>query len=192
MGCPVMYYTYAHYSPDGQVFYIGKGIDDRAFSFGDRSKVWKQAVKYYKGLKIEIIAYWNTEEEAFKHEMELIAHHKNLGADLVNLTDGGRGPFRVKVSNERKAYMSLLLKGRKYELVTCNVCGKKGGRTAMKRWHFDKCTGTHDFKARVTINGKRTSLGRFSTQEEANQACLDAYAKANKPVPKEFYLRKGL
>ena len=30
-------------------------------------------------------------------------------------------------------------KGRKHKLTTCPHCGKEGGITIMKRWHFDNC-----------------------------------------------------
>ena len=42
------------------------------------------------GITIKIIERWNTEEEAYKHEMALIEHHKSLGTHLVNATLGGR------------------------------------------------------------------------------------------------------
>lgn len=58
------YYTYAHLTPQGEIFYIGKGIADRAYSFADRSHNWRRAVKQNKGVQIEILANWGTEEEA--------------------------------------------------------------------------------------------------------------------------------
>ena len=89
-------------------------------------------------------------------------------------------------SPEANRLCSLKNKGRVFEKVTCNVCGKTGGLTSMKRWHFEKCTGTHQFRARATIDGKRIHLGRFDTQEEAHKKTVDYYNMANKPLPKEL------
>jgi hypothetical protein len=69
-----MYYTYAHYNLNGDLFYIGKGKGNRAFSHGDRSREWKDYVYKTDGITIKIVERWNTEEEAYKHEMALIEY----------------------------------------------------------------------------------------------------------------------
>ena len=186
------YYTYAHSSPEGKIFYIGKGIANRAYSFNDRSHDWKRAVKYHNGLSIKILAHWDTEQEAFEHEKVLISCFKDMRYDLVNLTSGGQGPYKLKQSQETKKLKSLKLKGFKHLLVTCPKCNKTGGKTSMKRWHFEKCTGNRPYKARVTIDGKRVCLGYFETKDLATEAEIKAYKEANKPLPKEFIRHKGL
>jgi hypothetical protein len=35
-------------------------------------------------------------------------------------------------------------------------------------------------------------LGRFATQEEADQKAIEYYASVNKPLPKEFLWHKGM
>jgi hypothetical protein len=95
-----------------------------------------------------------------------------------------------KQSEETKAKRSAKLKNYVHKTLTCPRCGKSGGETSLKRWHFDKCTGTHEFRARATLDGKRVHLGRFSTKEEADNATLAFYNSVNKPVPKEFWLRR--
>lgn len=42
-------------------------------------------------------------------------------------------------SEETKLKMSAAHRGRKLPLVTCPTCGKVGGATAMKQWHFANC-----------------------------------------------------
>ena len=37
--------TYAHYKPDGTMFYIGKGSISRAYSKAGRNVVWKRTVE---------------------------------------------------------------------------------------------------------------------------------------------------
>jgi GIY-YIG catalytic domain len=56
--------------------------------------------------------------------------------------------------------------------VSCIKCRKTGSLAGISRWHFDGCIGQRNFRARVTIDGKRVVIGVFSTKEEANQARL--------------------
>ena len=43
------------------------------------------------------------------------------------------------ITEETKLKISQANLGRKHQRVTCPHCGKKGGITAMPRWHFDNC-----------------------------------------------------
>jgi hypothetical protein len=169
------YCTYSHSAPNGKIFYIGKGNAYRPYAFSDRSQDWKRAVMKHGGVQIQVLAKWETEEEAFEHEKFLIACFDDLKFDLVNKTKGGRGPYGIKLSDESKLKKSLQMKGYVHKTVTCPNCGKSGGETSMKRWHFEKCSGTHEVRARVTVEGKRVHLGRFSTQQEADDAMALAY-----------------
>jgi ribosomal protein S27AE len=180
------HYTYAHSSPEGKVFYVGKGVNDRAFSFSDRSHDWKRAVKQHNGVTIQILAEWDTEEEAFAHERFLVSCFQDMQISLVNLTGGGKGPYGVKQSEEANKIRSQKIKGFVHKKITCPKCGAVGGQTSMKRWHFEKCAGLKLFRARAYIDGKRIHLGKFATQEEADQRVIAFYAAANKPLPKEF------
>ena len=187
------HYTYAHLTPQGKIFYIGKGVDDRAYSFSDRSHDWRRAVKQHKGVQIEILANWDTEEEAFDHEKLLIACFTDMNYDLVNKTKGGKGAYGVVWSEERKQKLSQTLTGIKHKIVTCPHCGTCGGATSIYRWHFDNCTGKKStFKARVSYNNERIYLGKFATKQEADQKCIDFYASVNKQLPKEFIRHKGI
>jgi hypothetical protein len=56
--------------------------------------------------------------------------------------------------------------------VSCIKCRKTGSLGGISRWHFDGCIGQRNFTARVTVDGKRFSIGVFATKEEANQARL--------------------
>jgi hypothetical protein len=185
------YYTYAHYTPKGDIFYIGKGTENRAYSTRDRGYKWKEIVKKNMGISIQILANWDTEEEAFSHEQLLIDCFKGMGANLVNLTNGGRGPNGYMQSPETRKKKRDKMLGYKYKLVTCPKCGTTGGNTSIYRWHFDKCTGAKKYKARVTIDGKRMFLGNFATKDQATQVMINYYASVNKPLPKEFIKFRG-
>lgn len=101
-----MHYTYAHIRNDtGKIFYIGKGVRYRANAIKSRNQYWQNIVDKH-GYKIEILAYWNTESEAFDHEKLLISCFKDMGYKLANLTDGGDGSSGWKASEETKRKMS--------------------------------------------------------------------------------------
>ena len=101
------YYTYAYLREDGSPYYIGKGIGKRIFDKTNRSscsvpKDKKRIIYLKKKL---------TEEEAFKHEIYMIAilGRKDLGTGMLrNLTDGGEGFSSLQMKlfwekrNERK------------------------------------------------------------------------------------------
>ena len=91
-----VFYTYAHYTPQGRLFYIGKGLGGRAHSFYQRGNYWENIVAKYGKPDVQILANWNTEEEAFDHEILLIDCFKELGHKLCNLTKGGEGTSGFK------------------------------------------------------------------------------------------------
>jgi len=127
--------TYAHYTPQGRLFYIGKGSNElRAYQFTGRNNYWRKIVSKYGEPDVQILANWNTEEEAFDHERLLISCFRDLGHQLANLTDGGDGTSGYKQtaehiekvrkaktgkpihSEEFKQKLSAVHKGNKYNL----------------------------------------------------------------------------
>lgn len=116
------YYTYAHYTADtNKLFYIGKGSIPkhrqsgilRAKSSKGRNKYWQHRVNKH-GFRAEVLAYWETEQEALDHEILLISCFKDLNFELCNLTDGGEGLSGIKHNEEFKKAASLRMKGNKY------------------------------------------------------------------------------
>lgn len=105
------FYTYAHYRlSDNSVFYIGKGKGSRAYSADPRNPFWSNVVRKH-GFKAEILAVWDTEQEAFEHEKFLIAcFRKDLKIVLCNLTDGGEGRSGFTNTAEVRAAHSKLMR----------------------------------------------------------------------------------
>ena len=67
------FYTYAHYrASDGKLFYIGKGTGTRYKSSDTRNAFWASTVKKH-GFTSEILARWDSDQEASEHEIFLIA-----------------------------------------------------------------------------------------------------------------------
>ena len=173
-----MYYTYAHSLPNGKVFYIGKGVERRAFSTSDRSLKWREVVSKQRGYTVQILADWKTEDEAFKHEQFLISCFTDLGHNLVNQTSGGKGPMDYCRTEEVRKKAADKVRGFKHPIIECPHCGHIGGATTMKRWHFDNCTGKRPtFKSRTTVNGVRVYLGKYHTQEEADKIAAEYKAR---------------
>jgi hypothetical protein len=85
------FYTYAWMREDGTPYYIGKGSGKRAYS-GKGRKPHREPPKDKS--RILILKRNLTEEEAFKHEVYMIAilGRKDKGTGILwNFTDGGDG-----------------------------------------------------------------------------------------------------
>jgi hypothetical protein len=83
-----MYYVYLYLREDRTPYYVGKGIDQRAF---------KQHIRGGGDIRpddkdrIKIIKYFDVEEDAYEFEKWLIALYgrKSDGGILINIKDGG-------------------------------------------------------------------------------------------------------
>ena len=93
----------------------------------------------FRSLFIDVLAKWETEEEAFEHEKFIIQCFLDMGHRLVNKTKGGRGPYGRIESEETRQKRREKNTGYVHKIVTCPKCGTTGGETSMKRWHFDNC-----------------------------------------------------
>jgi len=88
------------------VFYIGKGHGRRAWAKDYRNNHWNHIVAKYPDYKIEILARWSTEKEAFDHEVFLIDTFRAMGTKLTNVTNGGDGVSGYKHTLETKKILS--------------------------------------------------------------------------------------
>jgi hypothetical protein len=86
------FYTYAHVRPDtGEIFYVGKGSNKRAYERQGRNEHWHRTVKKNSGIfEVRILNWFNNEDDAYAAEMWRIAELAPLG-HLVNQTKGGDG-----------------------------------------------------------------------------------------------------
>jgi hypothetical protein len=181
------YYTYVHCTPDGEVFYVGKGTGGRVYSTRGRNIRWHEMVDAHDGIMMKIMKKFESEQDAFLHERELISAFLGAGAKLVNITSGGKGPKDYKQSPESRAKKSKRLRGYVHKVLECPHCKTVGGATAIKRWHFENCTGAHPkYKARVTIHGVRRYLGKFHTEQEVASAIVAECKKEGVSVPLAF------
>jgi hypothetical protein len=100
------YYVYGHYTLDGRLFYVGKGVGDRAWVKRSRNPHWKNVANKC-GLEVKILVDSLTEEEALQKEKELI---EEIGIEnLTNMRPGGRpGPIQKgkRLTAEHKKNLS--------------------------------------------------------------------------------------
>lgn len=82
------HYVYCHKGPEGEIFYVGKGVGDRAYS-KDRMPHWHHYVKTRCGgqYTVEIVRRFQSDEAALDFENDLMALY---GDHLVNWVNPGR------------------------------------------------------------------------------------------------------
>ena len=106
---PNRFYTYAYLREDRTPYYIGKGQGSRVYSK-------HRTINSPKDKSRIIFLKQNlTEEDAFKHEIYMIAvlGRKDLGTGILrNRTDGGEGSSGVIISEETRRKISEASKGR--------------------------------------------------------------------------------
>ncbi len=109
---PNRFYTYAYLREDRTPYYIGKGTGKRILRKG-KCEVSPPTDKN----KILILKQNLTEEEAFRHEIYMIAvfGRKDLGNGILrNKTNGGDGSSGVVRSEETRIKYSEATKGKKW------------------------------------------------------------------------------
>jgi hypothetical protein len=119
---PNRFYTYAYLREDRTPYYIGKGQTRRAYQQNGKSC----AVPKDKS-RIIFLKYNLTEEDAFKHEIYMIAvfGRKDLGTGILhNRTDGGDGPSGVVRSQQTKDKLRKVNIGKTLSQETKDKIGK--------------------------------------------------------------------
>lgn len=122
-----MFYTYAHSKQEGGIFYIGKGTRKRAYAMDSRNPHWHNVVNKYGKPHVEILAGWDTEQEALDHERFLIFCFRDMGIKIVNKADGGKVGSGWNHTEESKRKNSLAHIGR--------AAWNKGLKGVMVAWN---------------------------------------------------------
>ena len=184
-----MFYTYAHFKPDNSVFYIGKGKLNRAFDKVNRSKKWKEVVSEVKEHKVEILAHWPTEEEAFEHEIFLIDCFRQMGAQLVNVSKGGYGSSGYKHTIEYVQYMKSIMSGsgnaffgKTHNEDTKKKISQAKKKNPVKPWLGKSRDQETKKKISIALTGKP---GHKHTEESKAKIALSHIGKKQKPPSEE-------
>lgn len=107
-----IFYIYTHARPDGSIFYVGKGVGDRARDFWNRGEHHKRVVSKYGEQNIVVEAYAVFDEvHAYALERQLILAMRKAGIRLINQDDGGRARIGVTISPEHREKLRQALMG---------------------------------------------------------------------------------
>ncbi len=188
--------VYAHYKPDNTVFYIGKGTERRVYSKCSRTKYWKNVVNKY-GYTAKVLAYWETEKEAFEHEKFLILCFKDLKHPLVNLTNGGEGTSGFKWKKESKEKLSNSRKGMKFskehiEKIRTSKSGVKHTSETLEKMRQTRKNGTYNSKPIEVCGMKFQSMTSFAKFVGVTPLCVKKWVDKNKTKKMEEMYESAL
>ena len=197
---PKRFYTYAYLRENRTPYYVGKGGGNRLYE------------KHQKGIyvpkdknRIIFLKQNLTEEEAFKHEIYMIAvfGRKDLGTGILrNRSDGGEGVSGLIHSEETKIKLSESHKGEKnhnYGKTFSEETRKKLSETHKGKfsWNYGK-THSEETKAKMSEvkkgkthseeSRRKMSEAKKNQSEESRRKMSEAH-KANKTKPPS---RKGV
>lgn len=172
MGHMKQFCVYIHRRPDGEPFYIGKGLISRAYDFApSRRTEWhKNVVKKYgrENIIVDVIPCLY-EKEAFELEKAHIKIARDNGSRLVNLTNGGEGASgHVLTDKQREG----LAKGR-----VVGKRGTKGPRPHLEKWIKSEA-GQEHLKRLAEIGKKAIHRERIVECIECGKSFVTRSAKA--------------
>ena len=124
-----IFYVYFHKKPDGSVFYVGKGKNDRAWYKRNRNRHWWNVVNKYGKFDVEIVKEGLTEREAFDLEAKYV---NEIGIDnLTNMTMGGISTTGYRHTEETKKLQKDIAKEKLKDPEWCNRL-----MTQLERLHY--------------------------------------------------------
>jgi len=156
-----MYYTYAYLREDGTPYYIGKGKGNRAYVKCNRITHLPK-----DNSRILILKQNLTEEEAFRHEIYMIAvfGRKDLGSGILyNRTDGGEGCSGAIKSEEARRKIGKAQEGEK------NHNYGKSASVETRRKMSSSRTGTsrsEETKRKMSKSGEKYHYTIYSTVDD--------------------------
>lgn len=174
------YYVYVQCRPSGEPFNVGKGHGRRAYDFKNaRNKYFKNIIEKYGAACITVyVRACETEQQAFQHEMWMIAWCRAQGHRVCNMTDGGEGMsgsnhwLGKKHSKETRLRMSTSASGK----VFSEAHRRNIGAASKGRQHTE-ATRTRisaTLKARGPQEYHRSFLGKKHTQETLDKMAASA------------------
>ena len=184
------YYTYAYLREDRTPYYIGKGTKGRIYSTHRKFKPPKDKSR------IIFLKQNLTEEEAFRHEVYMIAvfGRKDLGTGILhNRTNGGEGPSGAIRSDKTRKKMSEAKKNMSDE-TRRKMSEAKKGRIVSKETRM-KLAGNATLKYNYKIYSIKESriyetnnLNAFCREHSLNHSPLFKTINGTRKQHKGFVL----
>ena len=176
------YYVYLHTRNDtGEVFYVGKGKNRRAWWKNQRNKHWHSIVNKV-GYEVHIFKDMLTEQDAFSIEKERIQFYGRK--NLCNFTDGGDGISGAIKTEAQKLHMRNKMLGRTYSKETIENMRKAAIKRCAcpeyQKKRSAKLIGKHhseEHKEKIRIAG----IGRILSEESRKK--ISDYHKGKKKKP---------
>ena len=168
------FYTYAYLREDKTPYYIGKGTGDRIYSTN------RKGLKPPKDKSRIIFLKKNlTEEEAFKHEIYMVAvfGRKDLGTGILhNKTDGGEGASGFIHSEESKRKLSIAGKGRIFSDETKRKISEahKGNTYNLGKTHSEET------KKRIGRGNKGKIVSEKTRKKQSESAKVKIFSKEHR------------
>lgn len=155
------YYVYEHLKPNtGEVFYIGKGCNNRAFQTRSRNAHWINTFNKY-GIEVNIVYKNLTNEQASQKEKDLIDFYGL--ENLSNMTSGGERCFIVKQESKDKLSKALMF-NKNAKGHTCNnlenrkKMGQPGNKNMLGKKHSEETRLLISKNRKGKISSKETKL----------------------------------
>ena len=168
------FYLYTHAYPDGRIFYVGKGVGDRANDFFMRNR-WHKGICKKIGIENVVVNAYTTVDErhALAVERQLILAIRRAGHVLCNLTDGGDNESGREFTDEHRKRLSEAGKGFKKSPETLEK---------MRRSHIGiKLSEAHKQKLRERDLSKQVEAMRLANiGKKRDPNIVEKIAKANK------------
>lgn len=184
-----MFYTYAHFRPDNSVFYIGKGHGRRAWSDKNRNPYWHHVIAKHGDHKVEILAQWPTEQEAFDHEKFLIWCFRDMGYSMANIADGGEGSSGYRHQEDTIRKMQEDRAGKKNKFFGCshsedtkNLISKTKKANPSRPWLGKPRSEETKRKIAQSLQGR---IGAKHTEESRKKISLAHIGKKQAPPSEE-------
>jgi hypothetical protein len=203
------FYAYVHIRPGADAygaFYVGKGRGRRSHDFSRRNLYHTHIINKYGPKNIDV-AQMECSSEALTFDLErgLIKCLRNMGVNLVNVTDGGEGVSGLRHSEQSRAQMSAKRIGKSHRKETKakmseisrgqanHFFGKSHSDETKKRISETKKTNPTNYwsgKSRSEETRKKISealMGRVGAKHtEASRAKISASQKGRSgPSPSE-------
>ena len=177
-----MYYVYLHRRKDNnEVFYVGKGKDNRANSKQGRNKWWKNIANKH-GFSVEYVKCGLSEDEALELEIKTIKQYRDNNLYLCNVSSGGEGASGCKRTESQKKFLSDTMKKIRSNMPCTRVVCSNGMVfvSANMAAEWLRSNG-YKFASRQGVlnccNGKRESFSGFQWQYWENRHKLKELTK---------------